>query len=222
ITAGFGYTNSGTEAITLTAGQQDNFFQPQPDRGQPGVFQPGTHHFEAFAMFPLDGSLTWNLAGAELVVNAESDAPECGLPRILPLITCAYFDAATDIAFFSLGYDSTYPDTVSFSGPGNTFFPGPPDRGQPLEFDPGTHHSVFAIAFNVQSTPQINWFINGTTLTADGTQFDSPIDPLCTKFGPGPTGPGGPTGPTGPTGPAGPQGPTGPAGATGAQGPTGA
>jgi hypothetical protein len=60
----FGYTNPGTEPVTLPAGTFQNYFSPVPfDRGQPSVFEPGEHHFVFTQLVPIIAQFVWSLEG---------------------------------------------------------------------------------------------------------------------------------------------------------------
>ena len=68
--AHFGYRNSESSAVSIEVGN-GNMFAPAPEnRGQPSVFQPGTHGIEPVE--PFSGSLTWNLAGRSATASSAS------------------------------------------------------------------------------------------------------------------------------------------------------
>jgi uncharacterized repeat protein (TIGR01451 family) len=73
LVAHYGYRNSESSAVTIEVGR-GNMFAPAPEnRGQPTVFQPGTHGIQPVE--PFSGSLAWNLAGRAAVASAQS--PRC-------------------------------------------------------------------------------------------------------------------------------------------------
>ena len=68
--AHFGYRNSESSAVNIEVGN-GNMFAPAPEnRGQPTVFQPGTHGIQPVE--PFSGSLTWNLAGRSATASSAS------------------------------------------------------------------------------------------------------------------------------------------------------
>src|SRR5687768_10449227 len=75
-TAFFGYRNPGASAQARPAGSSTNFFLPgTPDRGQPSLFLPGTHHYVFSVTFPSAGFLVW-VVGAD-AVRADINSPRC-------------------------------------------------------------------------------------------------------------------------------------------------
>jgi uncharacterized repeat protein (TIGR01451 family) len=69
--AHLGYRNSESSAVNIEVGN-GNMFAPAPEnRGQPTVFQPGTHGIEP--VVPFSGSLTWNLAGRSATASAADE-----------------------------------------------------------------------------------------------------------------------------------------------------
>ena len=78
VTAVFGYESSFASTIFVALGRTTNAFIPDPiDRGQPTVFEPGTHR-DVFAVTwdtSVDESITWFLVEHE--VTASLDSPRC-------------------------------------------------------------------------------------------------------------------------------------------------
>jgi hypothetical protein len=89
---------------------------------------------------------------------------------LTPLLECADYNAATNTASASFGYDSTFSSTVHIDvGPNNFFSPGVIFRNQPTDFLPGVQHRVFSTTFQVSAgQSQITWFLDGNTVTVNG------------------------------------------------------
>ena len=73
----WGYRNGSVNEVTIGAGSPSNRFAPgKPDRGQPDVFEPGTHTGVFQTPFQAgDGTLTWTLS--ERTAKANADSPAC-------------------------------------------------------------------------------------------------------------------------------------------------
>ena len=74
----WGYRNGSVNEVTIGAGSPSNRFGPpgKPDRGQPDVFEPGTHTGVFQTPFQAgDGTLTWTLS--ERTAKANADSPAC-------------------------------------------------------------------------------------------------------------------------------------------------
>ena len=89
-TASFGYNNLTASTVTITDNLPSgsiNAFSPAPsNRGQPAVFQPGSHPAAFTAVFVIGSSLTWTVQAtglARVSATAASTAPHCA-----PIISC--------------------------------------------------------------------------------------------------------------------------------------
>jgi hypothetical protein len=162
---------------------------------------------------------------ATLILGADSPASAQVTGQIIPVVNCVFFDPAKNEVTAFFGYISTH-DVVVAVGLEQAFFsPGPPDRGQPLVFEPGVHAYAFSTRFVVSSlTPQLAWEVTSPgedTIVA--VAQNNPATYCGTVGVPGPSGPAGPPGPTGleglagAPGPQGPQGPPGPSALSGAE-----
>jgi hypothetical protein len=73
-TAFFGYSNTNSVAVSLSAGKNNQFTPPPDSQGQPTTFEPGTQK----AVFAVDfkgDSLVWHLDGK--TVEANKNSPGC-------------------------------------------------------------------------------------------------------------------------------------------------
>jgi uncharacterized repeat protein (TIGR01451 family) len=73
-TAFFGYSNTNSVAVSLSAGKNNQFTPPPDSQGQPTTFEPGTQT----AVFAVDfkgNSLVWHLDGK--TVEANKNSPGC-------------------------------------------------------------------------------------------------------------------------------------------------
>jgi len=73
-TAFFGYVNTNSVAVSLSAGKNNQFTPPPDDQGQPTTFEPGTQS-AAFAVDFKGNSLVWHLDGN--IVEANKNSPGC-------------------------------------------------------------------------------------------------------------------------------------------------
>ena len=70
----FGYTNSSATAVTLPVGGSNTFAPNPADRGQPTVFQPGSHPSTLLVDFTVN-NLAWNLDTHN--VHATNTSTQC-------------------------------------------------------------------------------------------------------------------------------------------------
>lgn len=142
--------------------------------------------------------------------------------QVAPLLDCVQYDQADNLLIATWGYVNAGSQQVTIMiGANNKFSPSPSLQGQPVDFQPGTFHSVFQTTFSLNAYSSQTWELNGFSATARNDPNNYCQACSCP---PGPTGPEGEPGPQGPLGPAGltgNQGVTGPAGLAGLQGPTG-
>jgi uncharacterized repeat protein (TIGR01451 family) len=71
--AHFGYRNSESAPVTITVGLMNEFAPAPENRGQPIMFEPGTH--ADILALPFSGELQWRLAGNSVV--ASTSAARC-------------------------------------------------------------------------------------------------------------------------------------------------
>jgi hypothetical protein len=80
-----------------------------------------------------------------------------------PLLFDAPYNEVTDF----WGYTNVTSGVVTIPFGSHSFFkPSPSFRGQPITFDPGTHHFVFSATFVVADTQTLTWTLNGIAETA--------------------------------------------------------
>lgn len=80
VTAHLGYISEFTAPVTIPVGGSDNFFTPGfPDRGQPGVFQPGIHEDLFTVVFNATriSTLSWRLSAENVDENGDG-SPDGG------------------------------------------------------------------------------------------------------------------------------------------------
>jgi hypothetical protein len=184
-TAFFGYENTSSSAVTITAGLAapagaQNFFQPAPEaRGQVSTFNPGV--FNGLFSVKFDGSeLSWTVKPANATprtVTAKAGVSKACTP-VTPILTCIDKLPGDKIkAFF--GYTNLNGFEIAAPvGTSNTMSPGAADRGQPTQFFNGTVANSFSVEF---SGPALTWTVFGSsaTATATSTQCSPNKPPTC-------------------------------------------
>jgi uncharacterized repeat protein (TIGR01451 family) len=192
--ATFGYQSSNTGDVAIPAGGT-NGFSPEPaDRGQVTVFLPGKV-LAAFTVTGItDAPLTWTVTYAGHTSSAtvsasfglsctEPPSPTPDVP-IGVFVACVVNHGSTYDAVF--GYDNGNADAENIPiGEGNSFSPGPEDRGQPTVFKPGRVDKAITVA-GIPSSVALTWTLVWTDTRSATATADS--EPKCI-LPPSPPGP---------------------------------
>ena len=120
------------------------------------------------------------LAGALCVVALVS-VPGAASAQVIPLADCVTEGSSSGLVQALFGYRNPESAAVVVPiGPDNFFAPGATDRGQPIAFEPGEFHRVFAVEF--PSGSAVTWFLSGVQAPANATLPS--CDPPLTWLGP--------------------------------------
>lgn len=107
-------------------------------------------------------------------VEGVAGTPEATGP-IFPILECVDLNVNQTITAY-FGYDNQNPEPINIPiGPKNKFTPSPQNRGQPSDFEPGMHVSVFQVTFSDQ---HLTWSLRGPG-GVEKTIKASTDSPLC-------------------------------------------
>jgi len=149
----FGYSSEDTQVRSIPVGDGNRFFPAPERRGQPELFEPGSHD-RAFTVtgIPTSTAVVWRLT-SDKTRTAEASAgftPKCDVEpptqpeppeaELVPLglfVNCVTNHGGTYDAVFGYTNDNRAEQIIPL-GLANTFLPAPGNRGQPTTFEPGT------------------------------------------------------------------------------------